>query len=517
MGEVGQLNLSNLSSIQGTDVSRSKSSQNDMGSMDDYQFFASLDALLEDGDNIAGKDPAASNSLQQHEGMATVGSELSQELFTQPAMNSTANSTNCSTVFAAQLASMQPYTVSDNATGASFPGLAPYAAPSSGVASYHQGMMPPMTLAQQLPQQIAIPSPTSSAPPATGKGKRGAPKGTKTSRKRLRPDHAEVSEDEDDNKGGTRRAGRNLREQQRSQKITQQIDELRDLLATANIPFKADKYSTLVTVSDFIKDLQEKSATLDAEHKKLIETISKTNEIVNNQYVPASSRGDHSPGGMEINADSPDQALSTEESDDLVFARGIDYQTVFSSCGVPLAVASIDGRFMDCNSEFEKFTGYFREELLPHHNAGVVGPDTATSSSSALPAEEVSVVRNKHSTTSQKNLSLFNLLGKGDMEGVFVAMSVMLKSPSANDAGKAVENDIPAPGKDFWTGIVRLGRSPETNVSDFLVDYYIRVFVDEAFSNLVRSSTNLSFLSDPNDCRTGAKSSWPRQILQLYI
>jgi PAS domain-containing protein len=496
MAEVGQLNLS---SIQG-DVSRGngKSSQNDMGSMDDYQFFASLDALL-DGDNIGGGEPAASNSSPQYEGVATAGSGLSQGLFTHPEMNTSANSTSCGPFYAAQLASMQPYTVTDNAIGASFPCLAPYEAPSSGVASYPQGMMLPMALAQQPPQQAVVPLPTSSAaiqepPPATGKGKRGAPKSTKTPRKRLRQDHAEVSEDEEENKGGTRRAGRNLREQQRSQKITQQIDELRDLLATANIPFKADKYSTLVTVSDFIKELQAKSAMLDAEHKKLIETISKTNEIVNNQYVPASSRGDHSPGGMEINADSPDQASSSEESDELIFVRSIDYQTVFSSCGVPLAVASIDGRFMDCNSEFEKFTGYHREEILPHHNTGVVGPDTATSSSSALPGEEVSVVPNKHSTTSRKNLSLFNLLSREDMEGVFFAMSVMLKSPSANDAAKAVENDIPAPGKDFWSGIVRLGRSSETNVSDQIVDFCIHVLVDdEAFSNLVRCSKKSLF------------------------
>jgi PAS domain-containing protein len=516
MAEFGEHN--NVSSIQGQgDVSRGNgnSSQHDVGSMDDYQFYASLDALL-DGDNIGGEDAAAANSSQQYEGMAMTMTmaTASQGLFsTHPAggMNTTsanANSTSCSTGYAAQLASMQPYTVSDDAAVPSFPGLAPYAAPSSGVASYPQGMRLPMGMGmgmtQQPPQQAVVPLPTTSAaiqepPPvavavaAAGKGKRGAPTSIETSRKRSREDHAEVSEDEEDNKG-TRRAGRNLREQQRSQKITQQIDELRDLLASANIPFKADKYSTLVTVSDFIKKLQARSAMLDAEHKKLIETISKTNEIVSNKHVPASSKGDHSPGGMEINADSPDQALSSEESDELAFVRGIDYQTVFSSCGIPLAVASIDGRFMDCNSEFEKFTGYFREELLPHHNAGVVGPDTATSSS-ALPVEEVSVVRNKHSSTSRKNLSLFNLLSKEDMEGVFVAMSLMLKSPAANGAGKAVEDDVPAPGKDFWSGIVRLGRSPETNVSDLIVYCCIHVVLvaHEVFSNLVLFSKKSFF------------------------
>jgi PAS domain-containing protein len=457
MAEVGRLNLS---SIQGDMSSgNGKSSQNDVGSMDDYQFYASLDALL-DAENLGGEDTAASNSSQQYEGMATTGSQPSQGLFAHPGMdmNTNENRTSCDPGYAAQLASVQPYTVTDNAIGASSRGLSPYAAPSSEVASYPQGMMLPMSLAHQPPQQTVVPSPTSSAgiqEPATGNGKRGAPTSTKTSQKRLRQDHVEVSEDEEDNKGGTRRAGRNFREQQRSQKITHQIDELRDLLATANIPFKADKYSTLVTVSDFIKTLQEKSAMLDAEHKNLIETISKTNEIVNNQHVPASSTGGHSPGGMEINADSPDQALSSGESEELALVRNIDYQSIFSSCGVPLAVASIDGRFMDCNTEFEKFTGYFREELLPHHNAGVVGPDNAISSSSALPVEEASVARNKHSTASRKNLSLFNLLNKEDMEGVFVAMSVMLKVDQA-------------PGKDFWTGIVRLGRSPDTNVSDQL-------------------------------------------------
>jgi PAS domain-containing protein len=246
-----------------------------------------------------------------------------------------------------------------------------------------------------------------------------------------------VSEDEDER--NKRRQGRNLREQQRSQKITQQIDHLREVLASANITFKPDKYSTLVTVAEYIKQLQAKSAALDAEHEKLLSTISKTNEIVNDRYLPASTTGENPPGGANL----ADANRNIIESSEAALVPNIDYRSVFKSCGVPLAVASIDGRFVDCNLEFLKVTGYSKEELLPCHLTSI--PEEVPSAG-------------MQQADANKNLSLFNLLHREHMEAVFLAMSEMLKRPPRNDGSK------PFPGEDCWAGYVYLTRLPETKM-----------------------------------------------------
>ncbi|VEU39881.1 unnamed protein product [Pseudo-nitzschia multistriata] len=257
----------------------------------------------------------------------------------------------------------------------------------------------------------------------------GADKTSVSSRKRSRTTTA-VSESEDD--CSRRRQDRNLREQRRSQKITHQIDQLREVLAAASVRFKPDKYSTLVSVVEYVKQLQRRSTMLDQEHKKLLDTITRTNEMVNEPYlqnsgVSAASAiaggGGNNPGmGNRAENAQPDSALSggagaTNSSnsnavsggpndifneDELVFVRNVDYKSIFDRCGMPLAVASIDGRLIDCNAEFVKMTGFERTDLLPaeqqqhrkqpssaiiaddvgsSHLSGAVFPDAASSSS----------------------------------------------------------------------------------------------------------------------------------------
>ena len=131
-----------------------------------------------------------------------------------------------------------------------------------------------------------------------------------------------VSEDEDERT--KRRHERNLREQQRSQKITLQIDNLRDVLASANVPFKPDKYSTLVSVAEYIQQLQERASILDVEQKKLVDTISRTNELVNEQYMPASTSGSDPPGSTNLSG-----KLKIEGGGEAFHLPSIDYRTIF--------------------------------------------------------------------------------------------------------------------------------------------------------------------------------------------
>jgi hypothetical protein len=71
------------------------------------------------------------------------------------------------------------------------------------------------------------------------------------------------------------RHDRNSREKQRSKQITTQIEELRHLINSANVDHveKAGKYSTLVTVGEYIKQLHGEAAELEAEHGRLVDTI----------------------------------------------------------------------------------------------------------------------------------------------------------------------------------------------------------------------------------------------------
>lgn len=294
---------------------------------------------------------------------------------------------------------------------------------------------------------------------------------TNNSQKRKRPlpspedlEEQEVTVSEDDDDQVKRRQGRNVREQMRSQRITEQISDLRDLLKTSNIDFKPDKFSTLVTVDEYIRHLQQQSTDLDSELKNLLATISQTTEIVNNQFMP---RQDNTSTPLLFNPDeslreraSPCGPVSCEQStllsvpesqdeDSMQFAKGIDYKVIFDCCPFACSITGIDGRFVDFNEEFLDKTGYTRDELIleecheqPHAAEKVAAPwpadcDVSVASSSSCSKnqdsnEEASRPESpgvvvEESTKAIRNKSLFNILHKDDIERLFCSMSSMLQ------------------------------------------------------------------------------------------
>jgi len=351
-------------------------------------------------------------------------------------------------------------------------------------------------------------------------GSRGLKTTKSSSHKRTRGGTSTaVSDSEDD--CSRRRYDRNLREQRRSQKITHQIDELREVLAAGSVRFKPDKYSTLVSVVEYVKQLQKRSTMLDMEQKKLLNTITRTNEIVNEPYLrnhgtstsSTTGVGRNSNGGIGTGAKKPDSALSgvlrsgddangvvvgsggdIYNDDELVFVRNVDYKCIFDKCGMPLAVASIDGRLMDCNHEFVKLTGYRREELLPneqyqkrrrclqrHQQRSTVIENDVTSSflsDPIFPDKQISTCSNNDdcndmmntesdahnesdttntistSNNEERNFSLFNLLNRNNMEEVFMSLSEMLKQPPTEENGR-----VSISKTDYWSGNVRLSRN----------------------------------------------------------
>lgn len=378
--------------------------------MDDMQFNASLDALL-DGENMNDEGQSGSNDAYSTGSLSMMNSNQSAQAgqghLTSEALGMQGNA---------------------YAGHNSYQGLMSY-----GSMGCQQNMFSQHQSVEYGPSgdSMSVSSSTLSARSKT----------PSTRSRRHARDVSAVSEDEEERV--RRRQDRNVREQQRSQKITQQIDHLKDVLAAASVPFKPDKYSTLVTVAEYIQQLQERSALLDVEHKKLVDTISRTNELVNDQYMPASTTGANPPGTTNLEG--------TERSDDSMYIPNVDYKTLFSRCGVPLAVLSIDGRFLECNHGFERLTGYTREELLPCEMAMA---DTPLSSSDMQPVDDTHT-----QPPAPRNMSLFNILSREHMEAVFMAMSEMLRQ-----APDKVLEDPDIKAKDFWSGVVCLARDMSIKV-----------------------------------------------------
>jgi len=427
-----------------------RTSENDVLMMDDVQFTASLDRLL---------DSELVHSAYNSTGQPRIVS-------TDPSVASSASSK------AAARAPQQQVAASSSFSG-SLPPPPPQRPVKHPCASLNtSALLPPppkkpaLTGPSPLTQRLAFTMPMAAAlPPAVGSSvasmtaSTSAPS-TYAGTKRRRDPSLQVSEDEGDRE--RRRQDRNLREQQRSRRITEQITLLRNVLTEAGVPCKPDKNSTLISVADYITQLQNRSDLLDGEHKKLLDTIARTNEMVNNQYYQATADGSSvATGATPVSNDLLSDANMVNgplEDENVVFVQGLDYKSVFQRCGIALAVASIDGRFIDCNALFVTLSGYSREELLPGEELSKteVRPDEAPS---ATPST------NSSGEPPPRNLSLFNLLNREDMEKVFSAMSGMLRRPVTRRGQESPEIDNKHTQQDHWSGFVRQNREEDATVS----------------------------------------------------
>ena len=218
-----------------------------------------------------------------------------------------------------------------------------------------------------------------------------------------------------------RRYERNLREQQRSYRISQQIKELRDVLSESNVPFKPNKYSILLSVVEYIKQLQGRAIMLDAEHQKLITTIRKTKELVNSGTNP-SSADETEATNTTGNTSASDSASDSE----MLFVQGLDYRSLFEQCPAALGIAALDGRILECNSEFQLLLGFPQEELLRQ--------------------------------------SLFNLVR--NHQDIFRAMAEMLKFAEDPHNANGASSTSMAPKNCYWSGPVVSKRDVKVRICE---------------------------------------------------
>ncbi len=319
-----------------------------------------------------------------------------------------------------------------------------------------------------------------------------------------------ISEDESDFR--KRKSDRNAREQQRAQQVTDQIAHLRDLIVRSGVTLdKADKFSTLIAVEQYIQSLQSKSLELKAEHENLLSTLQQTSAFVNSQYVASASPNPVSSGGEESGnqaQDSSDQDTddhsSEEDTTTMSLVKDINFKWIFDCCPFATGVASIDGRFLDCNKEFEVMTGYTRSELLPLHNQAKDDEKIGSTSRSEEAPDDVP----QHPSTPKKtrNMSIFNVLHRQCIERLFCAMSTVLQKCNNTDGCDEEDKNEPDDEEkcsDTITQEVTLCKQSNQKVSDTPIDFFISCMLVFSFLN---SSFSLILLPGDNTGNPGTIS-----------
>jgi len=264
-----------------------------------------------------------------------------------------------------------------------------------------------------------------------------------------------------------KKKSRNLREQQRSHQINERIAELREVLKEIGVHFeKTDKNTVLRTVYEYIRNRQTLSAQLDSEHSKLLETI---NEVATQARSKEQKhiKSDSKNHPMRVIDNSitpllPHTHLQPSKTNDALFhIPEFNYKTIFSKCPTALAVIGLDGRFLDCNSQFEQLTGFDRKELLAMQDR----QDVAASSSST------SSLSSNSSSTNNNDISLFHILySPTDVEEVCQSMSSLAQcengDESSNDDAelKGEEKDSGRERRNFWRGVIRSKKKPNVKV-----------------------------------------------------
>jgi len=137
-----------------------------------------------------------------------------------------------------------------------------------------------------------------------------------------------------------RRLDRNSREQKRSKRISDQIKELKTLLEAAGVNMvKGNKSSILTSAAEYIMDLQQRNEAATRRAQEFASLASSDSApSTAEERVAGNARGDRLVGG-------------------------INYRRVFHDQSVPVALASVDGRFIDCNWRFERECGYSKDQL----------------------------------------------------------------------------------------------------------------------------------------------------------
>jgi PAS domain-containing protein len=244
-----------------------------------------------------------------------------------------------------------------------------------------------------------------------------------------------------------RREDRNLREKERSLKITQQIHELRNLLSMGGVivpkvsgfgvyyscnvtwhlpltshrlltsPSQGTKSTILTEAANYICLLQQQLYRLEMDKSQLVQEVQRIGNGAIGEKAAYAIRHAAAQNGVSSIANMSEGTLSSDpqqsvgsagdQSSDSLGDR--EYRHVFNSCSIGMAIATMGGSFIDCNPAFTQLSSYTRQEL--------------------------------------KAMTIFNVTSRDDLQGAFDMMSQLITPPTGGlDAdGNSIEENKQQP------------------------------------------------------------------------
>ncbi|KAL7433818.1 hypothetical protein ACHAXH_005912 [Discostella pseudostelligera] len=211
-----------------------------------------------------------------------------------------------------------------------------------------------------------------------------------------------------------RREDRNLREKERSLKITQQIHELRNLLSMGGVIVPKGTKSTILTeAANYICLLQQQLYRLEMDKSQLVQEVQRIGSGAIGEKAAYAIRHAAAQNGVAsitnmsegtLSSSDPLQSVgsTSDQSSDSLGDR--EYRHVFNSCSIGMAIATMGGSFIDCNPAFTQLSSYTRQEL--------------------------------------KAMTIFNITSRDDLQGAFDMMSQLITPPTGGlDAdGNSIED-----------------------------------------------------------------------------
>mmetsp|Transcript_7723 Transcript_7723/g.16108 ORF Transcript_7723/g.16108 Transcript_7723/m.16108 type:complete len:481 (-) Transcript_7723:170-1612(-) len=197
---------------------------------------------------------------------------------------------------------------------------------------------------------------------------------------------------EEDPLDDEKREERNLREKERSFKISRQISMLRDLLSSGGVAVpKGTKSSVLTEAANYIRVLQQQRFNSEIERQQFVQKIrimssgqmgpqaqaALRQSVMLGLPVPQPGGGNPVSANAQPSANASNANANGGNSDDADVAGGLrpsDYNTVFQYSMIPMAIATMGGSFLECNKKFAELSGFPRSVLATMTIFNVVHP-----------------------------------------------------------------------------------------------------------------------------------------------
>ncbi|EED91265.1 predicted protein [Thalassiosira pseudonana CCMP1335] len=218
-----------------------------------------------------------------------------------------------------------------------------------------------------------------------------------------------------------RREERNMREKERSLKITQQIHELRGLLSIGGVIVPKGTKSTILTeAANYIRLLQQHQYRSEIDKAQLVQEVQRIGNGAIGQKAAVAIRHVANQNGVSTMANFGEQPpLTTSGATPQSVGSGgsssggdipdtipdREYRCIFNSCSVGMAIATMGGSFIDCNAAFSQLSSYSKQEL--------------------------------------KAMTIFNITCREDLQGAFDKMSQLITPPAPgglDDDGNSIDS-----------------------------------------------------------------------------